>query len=424
MRMKRNLFTLVILLVSLAGHAQLSGLTRVEALPALVDADGQEIGHVMVKADETIDVSGRFVDVDERVTLLELMLTARTDVENPHVLLAFAHVEKPTWWMMPATRYNGQDGNCDLQVVDGKPVRQLGIYSYQRMSILGAGYTEGIKNAVGTWTDEPCSSSVFVASDAALHCLAWPEQDNPIGSRPWMIGDSLFTPKANIALKRGEQKVLRMYICAIPAEPDRAAMGHFLRSVWKHAKGTKHSTPSGERPWESDKSALKTALDSLDQLLLQDWKSLEPRDLSDMAVGLFRASKLVARHPEYCEVALDISRHLIEEQYGDGVWGQEGGYYVPVLLSAYEATRDETFLQAALKGYDPYMKEMRVGKISSRATGDCWWWGRVERDSAYPLLQAALWLHRLMGEASYLTDAVLVSNFLSTWLWHYGEGAV
>ena len=458
--MKRTLFIIVALLVSLADYAQFDGLESVESTPVLVDDNEDLIGEMLMRTDKRLETSTKYSQVDDNTSLMEYTFTAKEDVTDPRILVAFSHVEKPLWWMIPATKYNSSDRNVSVQKRDDKPSQQYGVYSWQRTSIQGLTYTEGKKYAVATWSDGDCAATLLPSKGNALHCLMWPEIDNPVGngfelekdeagfpkgSRSWEVGDYNFEPKEHITMKKGEKKVIRMYIYTSFVKPNHAAMSDFLRSAWSLAKAPllpkvndKKLWKEGigiikDQPWtgveslavanvlladyaqKGGKGLLSKGMELLDKAFDVEWKSLTGRQQAELAVGLLRADTLVIKcgKPSHqCrERALEICQFILGEQYPDGVWNKVGPYYLPALLSAYEATKDNVYLQAAQKGYEPYMAALR-------GNDDGWWWGPVDRDSAYPLLQAALRLHALTGEDAFLTDAVLVSNFLSTWLWH------
>ena len=459
--MKRILIIVVVLLACLTCNAQLDGLVSVESTPVLVDENGGLIGEMLMRADKRLEASTNFSKVDDNTSLMEYTFTAKEDVTNPIILVAFSHVEKPLWWMIPATKYNSIDRNVSVQKRGDKPSQQYGIYSWQRTSIQGLTYTEGKTYAVATWSDGDCAATLLPPKGQALHCLMWPEMDNPVGNgfeleedeagfptgpRSWEVGDYNFAPKDHVTMKKGEKKVIRMYVYTSSAQPNHAAMSSFLRSAWNLAKAPSLPKVDSKKLWKTsierletvpstgiesvgvagvllqeyllhkDNTALSKALGLLDEALEADWRTMPGRKLADMAVGLLRADALVIKsgkpRPQYKGRALEICKHIVEEQYRDGVWEKVGSYYLPALLSAYEETKDEKFLSAAQKGYEPYMEALRGNE-------ERWWWGPIDRDSAFPLLQAALRLYKHTGEDTFLQDAVLASCFLSTWLWHY-----
>lgn len=458
--MKRILTIVIVLLACLAGNAQIDGLVSVETTPILVDENEKQIGKLLMRADEKMETSTKFSKVDDNTSLMEYTFTAKEDVTNPRILVAFAHAEKPLWWMIPATKYNSTDRNVSLQKRGDIPSQQFGVYSWQRTSIQGLTYTEGKTYAVATWSDGDCAATLLSTKENALHCLMWPEIDNPVGngyelkkdekelptaSRSWEVGDYNFAPKNDVTMKKGEKKVIRMYIYTSSVKPNHAAMSDFLRSAWSLAKVPSLPEVNDKKLWKEGvgkikdqswsgveslavanvlladyaqkggKALLSKGMELLNRALDLEWKSLTGRQQAELAVGLLRADALAIKsgkpQPKFRERALEICQYILAEQYPDGIWDKTGHYYLPALLSAYETTKDNAYLQAAQKGYAPYMAALRESDGG-------WWWGDVDRDSAVPLLQAALRLYKHTGTDTFLQDAVLASSFLSTWLWH------
>ena len=458
--MKRILIIGIVLLVCLTVNAQFDGLVSVESTPVLVDDSGNLIGEMLMRADKNLETSTNYSKVDDNTSLMEYTFTAKEDVTNPKILVAFSHVENALWWMMPATKYNSIDRNVSVQKRGDKPSQQFGVYSWQRTSVPGLAYTEGNKYAVATWSDGDCAATLLPTKGNALHCLMWPELDNPVGngfelvedetglpkgSRSWEVGDYNFAPKNHVTMKKGEKKVIRMYIYTSFVKPHHAAMSGFLRSAWSLAKAPllpnvndKKLWKEGigkikDQPWtgveslavanvllagyaqKGGKALFSRGMELLDKALDVEWKSLTGRQQAELAVGLLHADTLVGKcgkpQPQYRERALEICQYIMGEQYSDGIWSKEvGPYYIPAMLSAYDATTDNAYLQAAQKGYVPYMAALR--------NDVAWWWGAVDRVSAFPMLQTTLWLYKHTGEDTFLQDAVLASSFLSTWLWH------
>jgi hypothetical protein len=96
--------------------------------------------------------------------------------------------------------------------------------------------------------------------------------------------------------------------------------------------------------------------------------------------------------------------------------GTVGAWLVLPLLRAYEVSRRQEFLVSARRGYEFYMSEFLDNGFSSAGALDttC-----VDKESAMSLLRASILLYRTTRERRYLQQAEDVSNYLSTWLWHY-----
>jgi len=96
--------------------------------------------------------------------------------------------------------------------------------------------------------------------------------------------------------------------------------------------------------------------------------------------------------------------------------GTVGAWFVLSLLKAWEVSRRQEFLVSARRGYEFYMGEFLNNGFSSAGALDttC-----VDKESAMPLLRASILLYRATRDRGYLQEAEDVSNYLSTWLWHY-----
>ena len=270
--MKRNLLVFFALLVCLTGYAQFDGLVSVESAPVLADENDGLIGEMLMRADKRLETSTNYSKLDDNTSLMEYTFTAKEDVTNPRILVAFSHVEKPLWWMIPATKYNSIDRNVSVQKRGDKPSQQFGVYSWQRTSVPGWAYSEGKKYAVATWSDGDCAATLLPSKEKALHCLMWPEMDNPVGngfeleedeagvptgSRSWEVGGYNFAPKAHVMMKKGEKKVIRMYIYTAFVKPNHAAMSGVLRSAWNLAKAPALPKVNDKKLWKDGIGRIK-----------------------------------------------------------------------------------------------------------------------------------------------------------------------
>jgi uncharacterized protein YyaL (SSP411 family) len=89
---------------------------------------------------------------------------------------------------------------------------------------------------------------------------------------------------------------------------------------------------------------------------------------------------------------------------------------VPPMLEAYRRSGDSTYLVSAKKAYNYYLKGLKTDGYTTAGALDTWC---IDEESSIPLLRSSMMLHEITGEVAYLDNAVLVSYYLSTWLWHY-----
>ncbi len=157
-------------------------------------------------------------------------------------------------------------------------------------------------------------------------------------------------------------------------------------------------------------------------------------NLGHAAQGFFEAYDLAAqaklKKPEYQEAAFGICDFVVRTIGGDGrigkAWrndgslvspdGTIGAFLIPPLLTAYRLTHKAPYLAAAEKAFAFYIGEfLRTGFTTAGALDtDC-----IDKESATPLLKAALELYEITGKENYVTWAEDVSYYLASWQWHY-----
>lgn len=157
-------------------------------------------------------------------------------------------------------------------------------------------------------------------------------------------------------------------------------------------------------------------------------------NLGTAALQFFEADRVVKElrliRPGYLGVAWGICNFMLADQQPNGCYGRgwtidgrcierEGGvgaYIIPAMLKAYEYYNDKKYLESAQRAYIYYISDFKKNGFSTGGTLDtrC-----IDRESSYPLLLSAIELYKITKNDVYLNDAVDVSYYLSTWLWHY-----
>ena len=157
-------------------------------------------------------------------------------------------------------------------------------------------------------------------------------------------------------------------------------------------------------------------------------------NLGQAAQAFFEAYDLAAKcrlqKPEYRETAFGICDFAVRAMRPDGRIGRDwrndgsaldaegtvGAFLIPPLATAYRITHKPEYLDAAERAYAYYAGEFaRNGFTTAGALDtDC-----IDKESASPLLKAALDLHDLTGKEKYLQSAEDVSYYLASWQWHY-----
>ncbi len=156
-------------------------------------------------------------------------------------------------------------------------------------------------------------------------------------------------------------------------------------------------------------------------------------NLGNAAEGFFEAHELARQcgldRPAYRDTGLAICDFLLTQQRPDGqlgkAWAPDGTcldphgtigcYLIPAFVAAYRATQEPKYLAAAEKSYEFYIGGLRHDGYTTAGALDthC-----VDKESAYPLIDAALALYDLTGKRSYIEAAEDASYYFASWQWH------
>jgi len=162
--------------------------------------------------------------------------------------------------------------------------------------------------------------------------------------------------------------------------------------------------------------------------------TLDACNLGTAALNFFEAADLAnqcnEKRPVYEKIALGICQFVKEDQQENGVYGRGwkyngecvyregtvGCFLVPPMIEAYHRTKDMSFLESAIRAYNYYIKQLDEDGYTTAGALDTWC---IDKESSISLLRSALKLYHTTQDIRYLNDAVHVSCYLSTWLWHY-----
>jgi hypothetical protein len=166
-------------------------------------------------------------------------------------------------------------------------------------------------------------------------------------------------------------------------------------------------------------------------------------NLGQAAQGYFEAFDLAARcglrKPEYRAAALGVCDFALEAMSADGrigkAWtnagkivdpdGTIGAFLIPPLVTAFRATHKAAYLEGAERAFAFYFNDFLKKGFTTAGALDTYC---IDKESATPLLKAALELYDVTGKSPYLQAAEDVSYYLATWQWHYSvpfaEGTV
>ena len=188
-------------------------------------------------------------------------------------------------------------------------------------------------------------------------------------------------------------------------------------------------------PFEFGEAALEGILDSVG-------KPKQPRpdaahdscNLGTGAEGYFEAYDLLKKagidKPEYLAAAMNTCDFALESQDESGAfaksWDKEGNVYskkgtigcflILPLSTAYKKKGDEKYLRAAARAFDFYYEELEREGFTTAGALDTYC---IDKESASPLLRAALRLYDITGDRTYVKKAEKVAWYLCTWTMHF-----
>lgn len=162
--------------------------------------------------------------------------------------------------------------------------------------------------------------------------------------------------------------------------------------------------------------------------------ALDACNLGTAATYYFKAAKLAeaagVSRPQYVKTAMGLCDFALRAQHENGEFakswfidgsvdsahGSVGAFMILPLFDAYELTNDKRYLDCALKAFAFYGGEfMQTGYTTAGALDSyC-----IDKESAAPLLRAALMCYHATQDKSYVEIAEEIAYYLATWQWHY-----
>jgi len=124
-----------------------------------------------------------------------------------------------------------------------------------------------------------------------------------------------------------------------------------------------------------------------------------------------------------CDFALKTmkpSGQLAKTWFIDGTVDNPNGsvavFYVVPLFVAWQETGDEKYLEGALRSFNFYNDQFQKNGFTTAGALDSYC---IDKESAAPLLRAALMAYHATGDRKYVDDAVDIAYYLNTWFWYY-----
>ena len=173
-----------------------------------------------------------------------------------------------------------------------------------------------------------------------------------------------------------------------------------------------------------------------DNILDKTTGSIDACNLGVAALNYFEAFDVARQcgydRPEYERLAYGICDFVVSDQlengcYAKGWWpdgsciyreGTIGCFIVPAMIEAYRRSGNEAYLSSAQKAYRYYLSELEENGYTTAGALDTWC---IDKESSISLLRSAMRFYDLTGSTEYVDDALTISYYLSTWMWHYDE---
>ncbi|MBQ6804457.1 MAG: hypothetical protein IJP04_07365 [Clostridia bacterium] len=161
---------------------------------------------------------------------------------------------------------------------------------------------------------------------------------------------------------------------------------------------------------------------------------LDACNLGTAATYFFKAYRLAKEcgldKPEYLKMGADLcdfalktmkpSGELAKTWFIDGTvdnpHGSVAAFYTLSLFDAYETTGEEKYKEGALRSFNFYNDEFQKNGFTTAGALDSYC---IDKESAAPLLRAALKAYHITGDKKYIDDAVDIAYYLNTWMWFY-----
>lgn len=162
--------------------------------------------------------------------------------------------------------------------------------------------------------------------------------------------------------------------------------------------------------------------------------ALDACNLGTAATYFIKAAKLAEAagvpRPEYIKTALGLCDFALRAQRESGEFakswfidgtvdaahGSVGAFMILPLFDAYDLTGDKRYLDCALRAFAFYGGEFLATGYTTAGALDSYC---IDKESAAPLLRAALMCYHATQDWTYVETAEEIAYYLATWQWHY-----
>lgn len=134
--------------------------------------------------------------------------------------------------------------------------------------------------------------------------------------------------------------------------------------------------------------------------------------------------------PSYAQRAYGLCDFFVQAQQPSGEFakayfmdgsidiphGSVGAFILIGLFAAYDASKNNKYLNAALMGLDFYLAEFDKGGCTTAGALDS---NCIDKESGAPILRSSILAYEHTKDKKYLDAAVEIGYYLATWQWHY-----
>ena len=243
-------------------------------------------------------------------------------------------------------------------------------------------------------------------------------------------------------LKTGDKEKLDLALEAHDSwlREGRFPAGHFAARIvfdpWRYEEFPKEYEPDRWKCGECDYEMFK-GFAGRKFRRASDGKILLTHDACNSgtgAEGYFEAYRLLKQagidKPEYLEAALGVCDFALANQDADGAfaksWDEDGNvltkkgtiaaFLILPLITAYRTVKEPKYLAGAARAFDFYYAALERDGFTTAGALDTYC---IDKESASPLLRAALALFDEMGDKKYIAKAEKIAWYLCTWMMHF-----
>ena len=96
--------------------------------------------------------------------------------------------------------------------------------------------------------------------------------------------------------------------------------------------------------------------------------------------------------------------------------GSIGGFMIVAMLELYSLTKEQKYLDAAIRAHDFYYKRDLDNFVCTAGALDC---TSIDKETAYPFVASSLMLYRITEDEKYVKRAEMAAYYFTSWMFFY-----